>query len=80
MAIYTVEARFDEEAAVWYVSKSDVPGLATEADTVEALIAKLRVMIPELLECNGAPEDDSDVDVPFELIAHWQTTVLAAVA
>jgi hypothetical protein len=30
-----------------------VPGLATEAATIEELTARLRTMIPELLEANG---------------------------
>jgi predicted RNase H-like HicB family nuclease len=45
-----VSALWDAEASVWVASSDDVPGLATEADTVEALLEKLRVMIPELLE------------------------------
>jgi Domain of unknown function (DUF1902) len=35
-----------------------VPGLATEADTVEQLLEKLRVMIPELLAENGIADGD----------------------
>lgn len=50
---YQVTAFWDAEAAVWVATSGDVPGLATEADTVEALIDKLRIMIPELLECSG---------------------------
>jgi predicted RNase H-like HicB family nuclease len=46
---YQVTAFWDPEAAVWVATSEDVPGLATEADTVEALIDKLKIMIPELL-------------------------------
>lgn len=53
---YQVTAFWDAEAAVWVATSEDVPGLATEADTVEALIDKLRIMIPELLECSGQAE------------------------
>lgn len=42
----------DEEADVWYVSDTNVPGLATEAVTLPQLLAKLRHLIPELLELN----------------------------
>jgi uncharacterized protein DUF1902 len=31
---------------------NDVPGLVTEAPTLEALPAKIRVLVPELLELN----------------------------
>jgi predicted RNase H-like HicB family nuclease len=61
-----VRAEWDEEAEVWVATSDDVPGLATEADTTEALVEKLKVLIPELLEANG----ESDLgDVPFELLA-----------
>lgn len=47
---YHVQADWDPEAGVWVATSEDVPGLATEAETIEALTEKLRVMIPELLE------------------------------
>ncbi len=47
-----IRAEWDDEAYVWVATSDDVPGLATEAETVESLIEKLRVMIPELLEAN----------------------------
>jgi predicted RNase H-like HicB family nuclease len=37
---YTVTCHWDEEAEVWYVAETDVPGLATEAATVEANIKR----------------------------------------
>ncbi|MCC0179850.1 DUF1902 domain-containing protein [Waterburya agarophytonicola K14] len=53
---YKVEAFWDSEARVWVAESEDVPGLATEADTIEALTDKLRKMIPELLNLNGIVE------------------------
>ena len=47
-----VRAEWDEDARVWVATSDDVPGLATEAETAEALMDKLKVMIPELLEAN----------------------------
>jgi len=44
-----IRAEWDEEATVWVATSDDVPGLATEAETMEGLIGKLKVMIPELL-------------------------------
>jgi predicted RNase H-like HicB family nuclease len=49
---YKVEAFWDREAQVWVAESEDIPGLVTEADTIEALTAKLRQMIPELLQLN----------------------------
>ena len=47
-SVLTVRALWDDEAKVWVATSDDVPGLATEADTVEQLVAKLQVMVPEL--------------------------------
>ncbi|MDX2219390.1 MAG: DUF1902 domain-containing protein [Burkholderiales bacterium] len=63
---YYVHADWDDEAKVWVASSSDVPGLATEAATAEALIEKLKVLIPELLELNGRP---TGAPVAFELLS-----------
>ncbi len=60
-----IRAEWDDEARVWVVADSDVPGLATEADTLEALVEKLKIMVPELLEANQA---DLGCEVPFELL------------
>ncbi len=73
MQAYTVSCEWDPEAQVYYVADSDVPGLATEAPTLEALESKLHQMIPELLELNaGLPPHQV---VPFELVAHKRELV-----
>lgn len=64
--IYFVRAEWDEEASVWVATSDDVPGLATEADTLEALSTKLETLVPELLDANGQQEG---AEVPFELLA-----------
>lgn len=51
-------AMWDEEAKVWVATSDDVPGLATESPTLDALVPKLRVMIPELLDANGYSDGD----------------------
>lgn len=51
------EATWDNEANVWWVSKTPIPGLVTEAETLDALHQKLVVMIPEMLE-EEIPEED----------------------
>jgi predicted RNase H-like HicB family nuclease len=60
-----VHAEWDQDAQVWVASSDDVPGLATEESTIEGLIEKLKVMIPELLEANG---ESIDAQVPFEIL------------
>ena len=71
----TVNAEWDPEAKVWVATSDDVPGLITEAETVEALAEKLSAMIPELLEANGTFVGDSVREVPFNLIAHREQLV-----
>ena len=50
--VYRATLSRDDEAGVWYVSDTNVPGLATEADTLPQLLAKLRHLVPELLQLN----------------------------
>ena len=49
-----INALWDDSAGVWSASSADVAGLAIEAATKNALIERLRVVIPELLELNHA--------------------------
>jgi len=48
-----VTAFWDDEANVWVAESPDVPGLVTEAETMELLLGKLRILVPELLELSG---------------------------
>jgi hypothetical protein len=77
MALLLVKAAFDREAGVWYVSDSDVPGLATEAPTFDRLCEKVLVMAPELLELNGWKDGR---EVALEIIAHTTSKVRLAAA
>lgn len=52
-----VEASWDPEAEVWVASSRDVPGLSTEADTIDTLLGKLGDLIPELSRLNGVSHD-----------------------
>jgi len=60
-----VRADWDEEARVWVATSNDVPGLATEEETLEGLIQKLKIMIPELLAANGEIKEN---EIPFEIL------------
>lgn len=56
-----VHATWDDEAKVWVATSTDISGLVTEADSMDALVKKLQVIIPELLDANGYPEGDDKV-------------------
>ena len=53
---FFVRAEWDHEALVWIATSDDVPGLSTESDTLENLVHKLKIVIPELLEANGTQQ------------------------
>ena len=44
---------WDSDAAVWIAESNDVPGLVLESGSFDALIERVRVTVPELLELNG---------------------------
>ena len=69
---YQVRAIWDDVASVWVATSDDVSGLVTEASTAEALIEKLKVLIPELLEANGVLPPTQEV--PFEVLSERHAT------
>jgi predicted RNase H-like HicB family nuclease len=69
-----IHADWDPEAAVWVATTQDLRGLVTEAESVEALRAKLPGMILDLLEENGI----SDLPASIELIARASDRLVAA--
>lgn len=76
---YHVQADWDPEAGVWVATSADVPGLATEAETIEGLTDRLRTMIPELLEANGLLHGRIHSGaIAFELTSHRQELVTLA--
>jgi len=74
-----VEAVWDPDASVWVATSDDVPGLVTEADTLETLAERLRVMIPDILAANGLlPRDIESGSISFELTGHREELVTLA--
>ena len=69
-----VRAEWDPEAKVWVATSDDLPGLVTEAETVEALQSKLAVMIPDLLEANGSLTEEIR-EIPLNLVAHREAMI-----
>jgi hypothetical protein len=48
-----VHLAFDAEAAVWYVAKTEIPGLSLEAETPMELLRRIVECAPELIELNS---------------------------
>lgn len=75
MAQWTIRAEYDPEAKVWYSIEGDIPGLAADGETLEALAAKAGSMLPDLLEINGEDiKDKSKLEGPhtIRIIAHHE--------
>lgn len=60
-----INIEWDNEVKVWIATSDDVDGLAIEASTVDTLIEKLKIVIPELMEANNQLTIDNDL--PFLL-------------
>ncbi|MEO5331987.1 MAG: DUF1902 domain-containing protein [Magnetococcus sp. YQC-5] len=62
-----MHANWDEETGRWWADSEDVPGLVTEAATLEELITHIRDLTPELLRLNDALP--AIPDFPIHVIA-----------
>jgi hypothetical protein len=58
-----VHADWDPEAAVWVATTQDLRGLVTEAESIEALRAKLPGMILDLLEESGSSDLPASIEI-----------------
>jgi predicted RNase H-like HicB family nuclease len=76
---YEVDAHWDSEAGVWVAESEDIAGLVAEAQSISALVEKVRVLAPELLELNGAVEPGQKT-VSVLIRAHHEETALVPVA
>lgn len=75
---YKVEAFWDSKAKVWVATSDDISGLVTEAENIEQLIAKIRVMIPELLSLNQITNLQENDEIQWELITYHQELIKVA--
>ncbi len=71
-----VNALWDADAAVWVATSDDVPGLVTESRTFEALLKKLRTLVPELLALNDAMPHSGQA--PYRVVAERHESAQAA--
>jgi len=80
-----VEARFDDDAAVWSAWSDDLPGLVAEAadldslfDIVRSLIADYLILSGQAREVHAVEKDDSD-DEGWDLMVHGSSLQAASV-
>jgi predicted RNase H-like HicB family nuclease len=71
-SLIVVKATWDPEAQVFVAKSEDVPGLVTEAESIEALRGKLPGIIQDLLDAN---DGDPEIEIPIEIVAHASVRV-----
>ncbi len=75
--IVNVSAFWDSEVDVWVASSDNLPGLFTEASTIEVLTAKLKAMIPELIDLNKVDSVNKDY-IDLYLTTHRHESIKVA--
>ena len=70
MRVVKFEVLRDDEAGVWYASSTSDAGIVTEAETIEALRERLKLLVPDFLE--------TDEDVQIVMDVHVTDIVQAA--
>ena len=54
---YRINFLWDNEAVVWIATSQDVPGLILESRSFDALVERVRIAVPELLDLNGVKSE-----------------------
>jgi predicted RNase H-like HicB family nuclease len=72
--LIVVRATWDSETHVWTAESPDLPGLVTEASSLDELDAKLPDLIRDLLE-DDKDDMDGGYDVPVEVIATFSKRI-----
>jgi predicted RNase H-like HicB family nuclease len=73
--LIVVRATWDDEVNMWVAESPDLPGLITEAESLNALDEKLPGLIQDLLECD---DDNDPIEVPIEVIASYSKRLQVA--
>ena len=53
MVEYTIVLSWDDEASVWIAESQDLPGLILESGSFDALVERVKIAVPDLLELDG---------------------------
>lgn len=58
---YTVNLLWDSEASVWVATSEDIRGLVLESGSLDVLIERVRMAVPDLLKLNNQPLEHSKI-------------------
>lgn len=67
MKQYKINLLWDDDARVWVATSEDVSGLVLESGSLDALIERVKIAIPELLELNKYSERN-EANLLFSLL------------
>ncbi|GHV80563.1 hypothetical protein AGMMS49944_23540 [Spirochaetia bacterium] len=56
MIEYTIVLTWDDEAQVWVAVNDDIP-IALNSPSLDELMERVRLAVPEMLEMNGKPHE-----------------------
>jgi hypothetical protein len=65
---YMVVLAFDDEAQKWYAQNDEIP-VILEDFSLDTLIARVKLAVPEILEMNNMPKTDASLAFKMELQA-----------
>ena len=63
---YCIDIVWDADAAVWVATSKDVPGLVLECGSVDALIERVKLAVPELQMLNGTDSGVYNMDYSIQ--------------
>ena len=78
MRSFRVDIAFDDDAKVYFVANSDIPGLSLEAGTLEALEKAIQEAAPDLLELNRDKWDGAHSGLPKSITTHYENSLALA--
>jgi hypothetical protein len=71
-----IKLLWDDESDRWYTKTNDVPGMALDSGSIDALIEKVRMVAPDMLEANLGYRGP----IHFSFVAERNETIRQAVA
>ena len=69
MVEITVTFSWDDESSVWIAESQDLPGLILESGSFDALVERVKIAIPDLLELNGVQHPKAKIHFKAERLA-----------
>lgn len=65
---YTVKLFWDSDASVWVATSDDIRGLVLESGSLDVLIERVRITVPELLRLNNQPMEHAKITFVTERV------------